>query len=84
MLGFLVYAVALGALLPVAPSVRHLLTLLNFTILAAYTILIASDRAKPAGAFSVARDLAPLVLIVLAYRKMGWFFPHVPISQTDP
>ena len=77
-LGFLVYAVALGALLPVAPSVRHLVTLLNFAILAAYTLLIVSDRAKPAGAFSLVRDLASLALIVLAYREMGWFAqPHL-------
>jgi len=77
-LGFLVYAVVLGALLPVAPSVRSLVTLLNFTILAAYSVLIVFDRSKPAGAFSVARDLVSLALIVLAYREMGWFArPHL-------
>jgi membrane-associated phospholipid phosphatase len=42
--GFLVYAVALGAVLPVAPAVRHLVVLLNGTIVAAYTVLIAFDR----------------------------------------
>jgi membrane-associated phospholipid phosphatase len=77
-LGFLVYAVALGFLLPVTLSVRNLVTLLNFAILAAYTVLIVSDRAKPAGVFSVVRDLASLALIVLAYREMGWFAqPHL-------
>jgi membrane-associated phospholipid phosphatase len=77
-LGFLVYAVALGALLPVAPSVRVWVTLLNVAILAAYPVLIFVDRAKPALAFSVARDLASLALIALAYREMGWFAqPHL-------
>jgi hypothetical protein len=41
-LGFLVYAVGLAALLPVAPSIRHLVTLLNVDILAIYAMLISS------------------------------------------
>jgi membrane-associated phospholipid phosphatase len=77
-LGFLVYAVLLGALLPVAPSVRRLATLLNVAILAAYTVLIVVDRTKSAAAFIAARDAASLTLIVLAYREMGWFAkPHL-------
>jgi hypothetical protein len=72
-LGFLVYAVALGVLLPVGPSVRHSATLLNGAILAAYTMLIVADRTKPAVAFGAARDAALLTLIVLAYREIGWF-----------
>ncbi len=83
-LGFLVYAFVLGAVLPVPPPVRHLVMPLNAAILAAYTVLIIFDfdRAKvdgtkPALAFSVARDLVSLALIVLAYREMGWFAqPH--------
>jgi len=77
-LGFLVYAVALGALLPVAPSVRDLVMLCNVAILAAYSTLIALDQAKPALAFSAARDVVSLALILLAYREMGWFAqPHL-------
>ncbi len=77
-LGFLVYAIALGALLPVAPSVFHLVMLLNAAILAAYTVLIVLDRNKVDGrkstlVFSVARDALSLAFIVLAYREMGWF-----------
>jgi membrane-associated phospholipid phosphatase len=76
-LSFLVYAVALGALLPVAPSARHSVTLLNIAILAVYPVLIVADRAKSTIAFSVARDTLSLALIVLAYREMGWFAqPH--------
>jgi len=77
-LGFLVYAIALGTVLPVAPSVRHLVTLLNVAILAAYTVLIVFDRTKPALAFRATRDAVSLALIVLAYREMGWFAqPHL-------
>ena len=77
-LGFLVYAIALGTLLPVAPSVRHLVMLVNGTILAGYTALIFMDRTRPALVFSVVRDAASLALIVLAYREMGWFAqPHL-------
>jgi membrane-associated phospholipid phosphatase len=77
-LGFLVYAIALGLLLPVAPSVRQLVMFLNATILAAYALLIVLDRTKPALVFSVVRDAASLALIVLAYREMGWFAqPHL-------
>jgi membrane-associated phospholipid phosphatase len=87
-LGFLVYAAALAALLPVTPSVRHLVTLLNLAILAGYTVLIILDRTKldrtkldrtkSAPAFGVVRDAVSLALIVLAYREMGWFAqPHI-------
>jgi membrane-associated phospholipid phosphatase len=76
-LGFLVYAMALGNLLPVALSVRNLVLLLNGTILAGYAVLIVLDRTQPALVFSVVRDAASLALIVLAYREMGWFAqPH--------
>ena len=74
---FLVYAVALGALLPVPLSTRHLVTLINVAILAAYPVLIVADRAKSTIAFGVARDAASLALVVLAYREMGWYRPPV-------
>jgi membrane-associated phospholipid phosphatase len=76
-LSFLVYAVALGALLPVPPSTRHLVTLINVAILAAYPVLIVADRTKSTIAFGVARDAVSLGLVVLAYREVGWFAqPH--------
>jgi membrane-associated phospholipid phosphatase len=76
-LGFLVYAIALGALLPVPPATIHLVTLINVAILGAYPALIVADRAKSTIAFGVARDAASLALVVLAYREMGWFAqPH--------
>ncbi len=77
-LGFLLYAIALAALLPIAPSVRHLVTVLNLGILAGYALLLVMVQTKPALDFRVTRDLLPLALIVLAYREMGWFAqPHL-------
>jgi membrane-associated phospholipid phosphatase len=77
-LSFLVYAVALGGLLPVPPSTRYLVTLINVGILAAYPVLIVADRTKSTIAFGVARDAVSLALVVLAYREMGWFAqPHL-------
>jgi membrane-associated phospholipid phosphatase len=76
-LSFLVYTVALAALLPVPPSTRHLVTLINLAILTGYPVLIAADRAKSTIAVAVARDAVSLALVVLAYREMGWFAqPH--------
>jgi hypothetical protein len=77
-LSFLVYAVALGTLLPVPPSTRHLVTLINVAILATYPVLIVTDRAKSTIAFGVARDAVSLALVVLAYREMGWFAQPQP------
>ncbi|MGD1094552.1 MAG: phosphatase PAP2 family protein [Bryobacteraceae bacterium] len=80
-LSFLVYAVVLGALLPVAMSMRDFVTFLNISILAGYIVLVVLDQSKPALAFGAARDLASLALIVLAYREMGWFAqPHLDHS----
>jgi hypothetical protein len=67
-LGFLAYAVVLGALLPVAPSVRHLVTVLNGAILEGFAPLIVANQIKPAPVFSAARDAVSLALTVLAYR----------------
>jgi membrane-associated phospholipid phosphatase len=72
-LGFLLYAMALAVLLPITPSVRHLVTILNGAILMGYAVFTIVDRAKLAPVFSLARDAASLALIVLAYREMGWF-----------
>ena len=77
-LGFLVYAIALGSLLPVPPATHRIVTLINVAILGAYPVLVAADRAKSTIAFGVARDAMSLALLVLAYREMGWFAqPHL-------
>ena len=76
-LSFLVYTVALATLLPIPQATRHLVTLINLVILAAYPILIVANRAKSTIAFGLGRDAVSLALVVLAYREMGWFAqPH--------
>jgi membrane-associated phospholipid phosphatase len=77
-LGFLVYAAVLAAVLPVPPSARNRAILLNPAILVAYSLLIYIDRRKPMVGLSITRDWLPQALIVLSYREMGWLAtPHV-------
>jgi membrane-associated phospholipid phosphatase len=74
---FLVYAGALAIVRPVASSVRDRVILVNLAVLAAYGLLIYLDRRKPGLTLSVARDALTQILVVLAYREMGWFaVPH--------
>ena len=77
-LGFLVYAMALAVILPVASSIRDRVMVLNLAVLVGYGMLIQLDRVRPALALSVLRDALTQVLVVLAYREMGWFAqPHL-------
>jgi membrane-associated phospholipid phosphatase len=75
---FLTYAAITAVILPVAPPVRNLVVLLNLAVILAYGLLVHFDSANRMAALSIARDWLPLVLIVLAYREMGWFaLPHL-------
>jgi hypothetical protein len=68
----------LGASLPIAQPIRHLLTMLNAGILVGYAALIACAVLKPKPVFTLLRDTMSMALIILAYREMGWFAqPHV-------
>jgi membrane-associated phospholipid phosphatase len=74
---FLTYAAMAAVILPVAPPVRNLVVLLNLAVILAYSLLIHFDSANRLLGLSIARDWLPLVLMVLAYREMGWFaLPH--------
>jgi membrane-associated phospholipid phosphatase len=77
-LSFLIYAAVSAVVLPIAASVRYRVIVLNVAVIAAYGLLIRFDRMKQALALSVARDAFTQVLVVLAYREMGWFAqPHL-------
>ena len=77
-LGFLVYAVVLGASLPAAQPVRHLVTMLNAEILIGYAALVVWAVLRPKLVFALLRDTVSMALIILASREMGWFAqPHV-------
>ena len=74
---FLTYAAIAALILPVAPPVRNLVVLLNLAVILAYGLLLHFDAVNRRTALSIARDWLPLVLIMLAYREMGWFaLPH--------
>jgi membrane-associated phospholipid phosphatase len=77
-LGFLIYAAVLALFLPVATAVRFRVIVLNAAVVIAYGLLIHLDRTTRALAPSVMRDAVTQMLIVLAYREMGWFAqPHL-------
>jgi membrane-associated phospholipid phosphatase len=74
---FLIYAAALALVLPVAPSVRNLIVLLNLAVILTYGVLLHFDSARRMLAAGVVRDWLPLGLILVAYREMGWLaLPH--------
>jgi membrane-associated phospholipid phosphatase len=70
---FLVYAAISAALLPVRPPIRPLTIALNAGLLGVYALLIYADRLRRREFLSVVRDWFPLLLVLLAYREMGWF-----------
>jgi membrane-associated phospholipid phosphatase len=70
---FLIYAAVSAAILPVRPPVRPVTIALNAGILACYALLVYADRLRRREFLSVVRDWFPLVLVLLAYRQMGWF-----------
>jgi membrane-associated phospholipid phosphatase len=77
-LSFLVYAIVLAALLPLAAGVRIRVIVLNTAVILSYAFLVLLDQKKERLAWSVPRDWIPLALIILAYREMGWFAqPHL-------
>jgi membrane-associated phospholipid phosphatase len=77
-LAFLIYAAILGAALPVAPAIGLRVIFLNLAIVSGYAALIALDGRYRGLALSVTRDWAPLAVVILAYREMGWFAqPHL-------
>jgi membrane-associated phospholipid phosphatase len=70
---FLAYAAAAAAVLPVRPPIRPLTIALNAGLLGVYALLIYADRLRRREFLGIVRDWFPLVLVLLAYREMGWF-----------
>jgi membrane-associated phospholipid phosphatase len=76
-LAFLIYAPILASALPISSPVQSRLWTWNGILLVAYGLLIYRDARKPSLTGSVARDWAPLAVMLLAYQEMGWFAgPH--------
>jgi membrane-associated phospholipid phosphatase len=73
---YFVYAAALAILLPVSAEVRVVSVVLNLTILAGYALLIYAHGLRGRKLLDMTRDWLPLVLLLLAYREMGWLAPR--------
>jgi membrane-associated phospholipid phosphatase len=73
---YFIYATALAILLPVSADVRVVSVALNLTILAGYSLLIYAHGLRGRKLFGMTRDWLPLVLLLLAYREMGWLAPR--------
>ena len=72
---YFAYAAALALLLPVSAEVRAVSVVLNLTVLAGYALLIYAHGLRGRKILAMMRDWLPLVLLLLAYREMGWFAP---------
>lgn len=73
---YFVYASVLALLLPVSAEVRAVSVVLNLTVLAGYALLIYAHTLRGRKMLGVMRDWLPLVLLLLAYREMGWLAPR--------
>jgi membrane-associated phospholipid phosphatase len=74
---YLLYCCVVAAARPISPSIRYTAWVLNLTIIAAYALLAYADSFRRGRLLGVLRDWFPLVLLLLAYREMGWFaLPH--------
>jgi membrane-associated phospholipid phosphatase len=77
LLAYLVYAAVLSLFLPVAASIREMTVLFNLHIVVCYSLLAYADSRRGNLALGVVRDWFPFVVLLLAYREMGWFArPH--------
>jgi len=73
---YFAYAAALTQWLSISREIRVVTVVLNLTVLACYWILIYAHSLRGRDLLGVLRDWFPLVVVLLAYREMGWFAPH--------
>ena len=76
LIAFFLYTSALALLLPIGWPGAATALLLNTLLLAAYVLLIYADSRHGHNATGVLRDWLPPVLVLMAYREMGWFAPR--------
>ena len=69
------YTAGLAILLPVSAEIRIVTVVLNLTIVAGYALLIHAHGLRGRKILGVMRDWLPLVMLLLAYREMGWLAP---------
>ncbi|HTX35124.1 MAG TPA: phosphatase PAP2 family protein [Bryobacteraceae bacterium] len=77
LIAYLIYTAAVAVVRPVSPAVRTVTLACNAGVLACYALVGYAGRLRKSLLLSVARDWFPLILLLLAYREMGWFaLPH--------
>ncbi len=72
---YFLYAAVVAWMLPIPPLIATAAMIVNLAIVAAYLLVAYIGERWRSPVLAYARDWAPLVLIVLAYRQMGWFAP---------
>jgi len=74
---YLAYAAILACAMPLPRATRDAIIGLNLMIIAGYALLVSIAKIRPRVYLSMARDWLPLLLVLIAYREMGWFaMPH--------
>ncbi len=75
LLAYFVYATIVGFCLPIASETAIFTAGVNLTLLTAYLLVGYAEQRRPGSALAALRDWAPVALVLLAYREMGWFAP---------
>jgi membrane-associated phospholipid phosphatase len=83
LIAYFAYTAVLALALPVQGPIPIVTVVLNLTITASYALLIYAHSLRQREFLGVLRDWFPLVLLLLAYREMGWFRPpqHTPTLE---
>ena len=74
-IAYFAYASVLAFILPLRAPIPAVTLTLNLTIVAGYALLIYAHSLRQRALLGIMRDWFPLVLLLLAYREMGWFRP---------
>jgi membrane-associated phospholipid phosphatase len=76
LLAYFVYTTLLAYALDLPPSIPAITVLLNLLVLGGYVFLIWADSFRRGRLLTTIRNWFPLLLLLLAYRQMGWFAPE--------
>ena len=82
-IAYFAYASLLALILPLRAPIPAVTITLNLTIMAGYTLLIYAHSLRQRALLGIMRDWFPLVLLLLAYREMGWFRPSGHSSSLE-
>jgi membrane-associated phospholipid phosphatase len=75
LIAYFVYVASLARILPAREPIPTVTLWLNLTIIAGYLLLAYADSLRRQRLLGVVRDWYPALLLLLAYREMGWLAP---------